>query len=267
MTPSYPKTRLFVEPQSHPPFTAGQTLILTGEQAHYLLRVLRLKPGEPVALFNGRDGEWRATVTATGKKDVMLQAEHKLRDALPAPDVWVCFAPLKFGRIDYLAQKLTELGAAKLQPVLTQYTQAGRVNLKRLRANAVEAAEQCERVEVPQIGEPVALRHLLADWPQDRLLLYGDESGAGQPVERLLTSAGAEQGAQKRWAILIGPEGGFSEAERSLLQSIKQARGLSLGPRILRAETAAVTLLALTQARWGDWDTPPRFRQAAQQEE
>ena len=253
MQHSYPKIRLFVDPDETAPLHAGASLLREGDAAHYLSRVMRLKEGERVALFNGRDGAWRALLQTVEKKSVLLAIEEQLAAPQPAPDVWVCFAPIKFGRIDYLAQKLTELGAAKLQPVLTQYTQSERVKTERLRANAIEAAEQCERCDVPLVAEPVALRQLLADWPQDRLMLFADESGHGKVAQDVLAQPCA------KWGLLIGPEGGFSPEERSLLYEMPFVRGISLGPRILRADTAAITLLSLSMNAWGDWDVMPHF--------
>ncbi len=249
----YPKIRLFVEPDDTPPFCEDGTLERFDDAAHYITRVMRLKVGHQVALFNARDGEWRAELTDIQKKSVSLKLIGQLRPALCGPDVWVCFAPIKFGRIDYLVQKMTELGATKLQPTLTSYTQNERIKPERLRANAIEAAEQCERVDVPALAEPISLRQLLADWPQDRALLFADESGQGLPFAQI-----AAQKPQK-WGILIGPEGGFSPEERELIYSIKATQGISLGPRILRADTAALTLLSLTMSAWGDWNIKPHY--------
>lgn len=261
MSDSYPKIRLFVEPDgAAPPLAAGVMLLREGDSAHYLTRVMRLKEGDAVALFNGRDGCWRAQITQTAKKTVYLSVQQQLSAPLAGPDVWVCFAPIKFGRIDYLAQKLTELGAAQLQPVITDYTQSERVKTERLRANAIEAAEQCKRCDVPEICEPVSLRQLLADWPNDRLLLFADESGQGTAFDS--TAAGGGESIMK-WGILIGPEGGFSPAERSLIYEQPFARGISLGPRILRADTAAIALLALSMAQWGDWNLKPHFERGS----
>ena len=254
MASSYPKTRLFVEPDDVAPMQRGAVLSCEGDRAHYLTRVMRLKEGDALAVFNGRDGCWRAIISQTAKKSVWLTLQEQLSAPLAGPDVWVCFAPIKFGRIDYLAQKITELGAAKLQPVITDYTQSERVKTERLRANAVEAAEQCERCDVPQVAEPVSLRQLLADWPSDRPLLFADESGQGA-----LWAQSSGDDAPKQWGILIGPEGGFSPAERALIYEQPFARGVSLGPRILRADTAAITLLALSAAHWGDWNLKPHF--------
>lgn len=260
MTHSYPKTRLFVEPDASPPFQHHLELLCEGDAAHYLTRVMRLKVGDAVAVFNGRDGEWRAELMELRKKSVLLRLQEQLADYIAPPDVWVCFAPIKFGRIDFLVQKMTELGAARLIPTITQYTHAERVKDKRLRANAIEAAEQCERVDVPEIREPVQLRQLLADWPHDRLLLLADESGQGCQWQALCNAETPE-----KWAILIGPEGGFSEEERRILYAQPFVRAVSLGPRILRADTAAITLLALTQSSWGDWHIAPHFRRVPEE--
>lgn len=233
----------------------GEHLTIEDEKAHYLMKVMRLKEGDTLALFNGHQGEWRAHVTGLRKKTVELTVQECLRKYLPPPDVTLCFAPIKFGRIDYLVEKATELGVARLQPVMTDYTQADRVNLDRLRAHAIEAAEQCERVEVPELLPPVRLKDLLASWPEAMPLWFGDEGGQGAAPDQWPPSPAAASG----WGLLVGPEGGFSPAERKLLYSVPACRGVSLGPRILRADTAAIALLALTQARFGDWHLHPRF--------
>lgn len=256
MPKPYPKVRLFVEPDSHPPLNDQVTLTLEAEQTHYLSRVMRMKEGEAVAVFNGRDGEWRATIHTLQKKTAQLTCEEMLRAPLAPVAVTVCFAPLKFGRIDYLVQKMTELGACALQPVITDYAQSDKINPKRLRANMIEAAEQCERVEVPVLHEPVGLRTLLADWPPERLLVMADETGAGEPIGALCASDAPKHG----WGILIGPEGGFSPDEHALLASLPFVARVGLGPRILRADTAALSLLSITQSAWGDWEIPPHFQ-------
>jgi 16S rRNA (uracil1498-N3)-methyltransferase len=217
--------------------------------------VTRITPGETLSLFNGRDGEWLAEVTEVQKKRVVLTWHHQLKPQHSGPDCLVCFAPVKFGKIDFLAQKVTELGAAALQPVMTQYTSVSRVNTERLQANCVEAAEQCERVDIPQVHEPVGLRQLLADWPADRVLVFADESGNSAPAPQQLAACAKPQ----KWGILIGPEGGFSREEGELIRSLAQTVGVGLGPRILRADTAALSLLALSASLWGDWDQAPHF--------
>lgn len=251
MSEHYPTIRLFVEHH----LQVDAHLECEEAQSHYLQKVMRLKEGDRVALFNGSQGEWCAQVTALRKKVVVLEVQTQLRAFLPPPDVTLCFAPIKFGRIDYLIQKATELGVAKLQPVLTDYTQADRVNETRLRANAIEAAEQCERVEVPIFLPPIGFKHMVADWPADMPLYFGDEGGDGLPPQRWLATK-----PEGRWALLVGPEGGFSPTERAHLYGLKSATGVSLGPRILRADTAAIAMLALTQASWGDWHIAPHFR-------
>ena len=252
MAAEYPKIRLFVE--SH--LEANLQIEREQEQAHYLTRVMRMKEGDALAVFNGKDGEWLAVIEDVRKKHVSLRIKSRLKEYLAPPDVWLCFAPIKFGRIDYLVQKATELGAAKIQPVFTQYTQSERINDKRLHANAIEAAEQCERVEVPEIMEAISLNQLLSEWPEDRLLLFADEGGDGVEPKTWLP----EQSIDK-WALLIGPEGGFSPQERELLYKHKHAQGISLGPRILRADTAAITMLSLTQCWFGDWHIKPHYNQ------
>ncbi len=251
---SYPTIRLFVEF----PLSQGATLSLEGDQAHYLIKVMRVKPDQPLQLFNGRDGEWLASVSSMAKKQVTLQLKKQLRGYLPPPDVWLCFAPIKFGRIDYLAQKATELGVAVLQPVITERTQVARVNLERLCANAIEAAEQCERVEVPEVKESLPLEQILADWPQERILFYGDETGSGQPAGDVMNQINPP----KQWAVLIGPEGGFSQKEIAMLQQQTFTTAVGLGPRVMRADTAAMALLTLTQSAFGDWHIAPHYGQA-----
>ena len=245
------KTRLYVSA----PLTEQTPLLLEGDQAHFLSRVLRLQSGDAVALFNGRDGLWRATVQELRKKQVDLRIESQLKPQTTVPDCRVCFAPIKFGKIDYLAQKMTELGAAALQPVLTQYTNVNRVNTERLHSNAIEAAEQCERLSIPDVHEPVSLPELLAAWPKDLPLVFADESGACPPVRDQLNTAPVPNG----WGILIGPEGGFAPEEGELIRAQPYTIGIGLGPRILRADTAALSLLAITQTYWGDWHQAPHF--------
>jgi 16S rRNA (uracil1498-N3)-methyltransferase len=226
---------------------AGRDIPLAREQAHYLTTVLRLSPGDPVRIFNTRDGEWLSHVTAVAKKGAGLRCERRLIDAVPPPDIDYLFAPLKHGRIDYAVQKATELGARRLRPVITARTVAERINLGRLRANAVEAAEQCNLVWVPEVLEPRKLAPVLAQWEAARALVYCDETAAiADPVAAL-------RDLRAPAALLIGPEGGFTDQERTLLESLPFATAISLGPRILRADTAGVAALALMQAVLGDW--------------
>ena len=242
---------------------SGATIALGKAQAHYLSRVLRRKPGDAVLLFNGRDGEWRATLESEGKR--MSLAVHERRREQTAPlDLHYLFAPLKHERLDYMAQKAVEMGASRLQPVLTQRTQVQRVKLDRLRANAIEAAEQCGILSIPEIAEPLTFGRAIAARKSDRLLVFCDEEAdVKDPVAALanarpapeatlpLTMSGAGDG--QSLAVLIGPEGGFSDEERAALLQLPNIVRLSLGPRILRADTAAVAALTLVQAVLGDW--------------
>ena len=220
---------------------------LPREQAHYLTSVLRLAGGDPVSVFNANDGEWLAYLATVSKKSTTLRCERRVAGVSPPPDIDYIFAPLKHARLDYVVQKATELGARRLRPVITQRTIAERVNLERMRANAIEAAEQCNLVFVPEVHEPVKLPKLLAEWQPGRALVYCDERAAiADPLlalEALSTPA----------AVLIGPEGGFTSDEKALLKSLPFVTAISLGPRIMRADTAAVAALALVQAVLGDW--------------
>lgn len=236
------KVRLHVD---HP-LGSGQTVPLAREQAHYLFGVMRLSEGDTVALINSRDGEWRARVLDAGKKTGTLACEKRTAPLRLPPDLWLLFAPIKKQRTDFIVEKATELGAARICPVLTDFTNSERVRTDRLRAHAVEAAEQCGGTYVPEVAGPEKLSALLARWPEDRRLMFCDEALAG-PATILGT---APRGA---WAILIGPEGGFSQAERARLRAMPQALPVALGPRVLRADTAAVAALTLWQAALGDW--------------
>ena len=236
--------RLYVEAD----LAAGAAVACTAEQANYLRNVLRLKPGEPILLFNGRDGEWRAELAEAGKRGAALLVEAQVRPQEVGPDIDYLFAPLKRARLDYMVQKATEMGVARLRPVLTRHTAPERVNLERMRANAIEAAEQCGILRVPQVHAPDKLERVVADWDAARTLIFCDEgSDANDP---LATLARLRPGPL---ALLIGPEGGFADAERELLSSKPFVARISLGPRILRADTAAVAALALLNAALGDW--------------
>jgi 16S rRNA (uracil1498-N3)-methyltransferase len=248
-------TRLFTEAE----LSAGADTELTEAQAHYLRHVMRRVDGAPLLLFNGRDGEWKADLSLRGKKGAAAQVTEQTRPQVVEPDVWLCFAPVKRARIDYIAEKATELGIAVLQPVLTQHTAVERVNVERLRANAVEAAEQTERLSVPEVRAPIDLMRLLGEWPGERRLLMCDETGGGPPIAEVL--AGLDDVARAApWAIVIGPEGGFAERELTALRRMKDVTAVGLGPRILRADTAALAALACWQALVGDWRQPtPRL--------
>jgi 16S rRNA (uracil1498-N3)-methyltransferase len=244
-------SRLFVETD----LSAGAEAPLDAAQAHYLRNVMRAGEGTRLLLFNGRDGEWQATLSLRGKKAAVAEVAAQTRAQEDAPDLWLCFAPIKKARIDFIAEKATELGVSLLQPVLTQHTAVERVNVERLRANAVEAAEQTERLTSPDVLAPVPLTRLLETWPAGRRLLMCDETGGGPPIATAL--AGLEDQARAApWAILIGPEGGFAESELALLRRMKDVTAVGLGPRILRADTAALAALACWQSMVGDWNRP-----------
>jgi len=236
------------------PLSAGASIALEGNAAHYLAQVLRMKMGDSVALFNRTDGEWIAQIAELRKRDVQLTVTTQSRAPAAMLDFWVCFAPIKGGRMETIIEKATELGAALLQPVITQRTIVDKVNIERSTLIAKEAAEQCERIDWPEIAAPKKLAALLGYWPKDRLLIYGDETGEGQPIAAVLQAAPTQ-----KWAILAGPEGGFTTDELALLKRCAFAKPVSLGPRILRADTAIITLAALTLSAWGDWQQPPRY--------
>jgi 16S rRNA (uracil1498-N3)-methyltransferase len=251
--------RLYVEER----LSAGATITLGAKPAHYLRNVLRLKPEDAVLLFNGRDGEWRAVLAGAGK-GAKLTVQEQVRPQTPAGDLHFLFAPLKHERLDYMVQKAVELGASRLQPVITQHTQVSRVNVERMRANATEAAEQCGILSIPQISAPLSFAKMLAARMPDRLLVFCDEAAdVSNPVSALtaarvtppvlpLVPATTETGTEPL-AVLVGPEGGFADDERAALLKQPNIVRLSLGPRILRADTAAVAALALVQAVLGDW--------------
>ncbi len=229
----------------------GGAIKLDRDPANYLLNVLRLKGGDAVLLFNGRDGEWRATLEVAGKRAVSLLVGEQTRPQPQANDLHMLFAPLKHARLDYMVQKAVELGATKLQPVITRHTQVARVNTERMRANAVEAAEQCGILSLPEIAEPAPLNALLGARDAKRLLIFCDEDAdVKDPVAALKA---VRTSARMPLAVLLGPEGGFAEEERAALLKQPNVVRLALGPRILRADTAAVAALALVQSVLGDW--------------
>ncbi|MEE4118396.1 MAG: 16S rRNA (uracil(1498)-N(3))-methyltransferase [Paracoccaceae bacterium] len=223
----------------------GQTISLSRDQAHYLFGVMRMGPGGRLEVFDGRTGAYAASVAEAGKKSGTLAVGALTAPLRRPPDLWLMFAPIKKGRTDFIVEKAAELGAARICPVQTDFTNAERVRRDRLQAHAVEAAEQCGGTFVPEVADLARLSDMLADWPEGRRLMFCDEALAG-PASALPDEAGP-------WAILIGPEGGFSEAERARLAALPQAHAVSLGPRILRADTAAVAALTLWQTRLGDW--------------
>ncbi|PDQ18537.1 16S rRNA (uracil(1498)-N(3))-methyltransferase [Mesorhizobium sanjuanii] len=218
------------------------------QQSHYLMHVLRLGEGAEILLFNGRDGEWSAAMAAKSKKAVRLKILAPQRPQPPLPDLVYCFAPLKQGRLDYLVQKAVEMGAGILQPVITQHTQVARPGIDRLRANVVEAAEQCGILAVPELREAEKFERLLSNWDRERRLIFCDEDAStNNPLPAL-------QGLREsKLGLLVGPEGGFSDDERKMLRALPFVTAIPLGPRVLRADTAAVAALAVIQATVGDW--------------
>jgi 16S rRNA (uracil1498-N3)-methyltransferase len=236
--------RLFVTSK----LQTGAIVTLSRDQAHYLGNVLRLKQGDNLLLFNGRDGEWWAELGAIGKKEAGARLDHQTRPQEDGPDLHYVFAPLKRARLDYMVQKATELGASALRPVITRHTVAERVNPGRLLANAIEAAEQCGILRVPEILEPEKLTKLLAAWDERRCLIFADETAPhASPLEALKILKGGPL------AVLIGPEGGFEREERAALLAKPFVLPISLGPRVMRADTAAIAALALVNAVLGDW--------------
>jgi len=244
-TPAWPPKsapRLFVTE----PLTTGALVRIEGNAAHYLTRVMRAASGDAVILCDDVTGEWAARVSDAGKRDVVLEVVAMLRPREAVPDLWLCPALLKKDRFDLILEKATELGAARIQPLITRRCVADKLNLERARTITTEAAEQCARTALPELAEPVKLDALLASWPEDRALFFADENG-GAPA------AAAFSAHQGPVAILTGPEGGFDDAERAAIRAHPAARAITLGPRILRGETAAIAALAAWMATAGDW--------------
>jgi 16S rRNA (uracil1498-N3)-methyltransferase len=242
-TPAWPPAstpRLFVDLPLEPDAAPA----IDGSAAHYLLNVMRLKVGDPILLFDNRSGEWLAVIADVAKRSLTLHVERQMRAIEQVPDLWLCFAPVKKARLDWIIEKATELGVARLQPVITERTIVERVKHERLEAQIIEACEQCGRTALPTLAEPVKLPQLLKTWPADRVLLFADEAG-GAALASVTAPAPA--------AILTGPEGGFTARERDLLLGIAAVRRIALGPRILRAETAVIAATSLWMAQHGDW--------------
>jgi 16S rRNA (uracil1498-N3)-methyltransferase len=237
--------RLFVDA----PLSEGRAVALEREQSNYLGNVLRLSAGDSILVFNGRDGEWRAAIAGRKRPDSLtIGSRTRSQDRLP--DLAYVFAPLKHARLDYMVQKAVEMGASTLQPVLTRFTQVSRVNGERMRANVIEAAEQCGILSIASVADPVPLERYLVGRDPQRLLVFCDETAAlADPLQALKHHPGTKNGID----VLIGPEGGFADEERALLLRQPQTLRLALGPRILRADTAAVAALALVQSALGDW--------------
>ncbi|MDE0877989.1 MAG: 16S rRNA (uracil(1498)-N(3))-methyltransferase [Sphingomonas bacterium] len=243
-TPAWPPQstpRLFVKE----PLALGPRQI-DGPAAHYLCGVMRMKPGDPVKLFDDVTGEWLAIATDVARRHLTLDVRALLRPREPVPDLWLCAAPLKKGRIDWLAEKACELGVDRLVPVITNRTVVDRPKLDRLRAHVIEAAEQCARTALPILADPIKLPALLREWPAERALFFADETGGAPAFEAMRAHPGPA-------AILIGPEGGFDPTERNSIRALPQAVGIGLGPRILRADTAAAAAVSVWMAAAGDW--------------
>ncbi|MDP9127699.1 MAG: 16S rRNA (uracil(1498)-N(3))-methyltransferase [Pseudomonadota bacterium] len=247
---------------------SGEASHVAADIAHYLQHVMRMKPGDPLRLFNGRDGEWSAHIGTISKGAMEIVVDKVLRVQTASPDIWLCAAPIKKAHFDYMIEKTTELGTAVFQPVLTERTQIREVNPERCASISIEAAEQSERLDIPEIREAIALKELIADWPKDRTLIVCAEWGEAEPI-RLAFATGqlsseASKGATSdgldapaaltKAAILVGPEGGFSAVELAALRKVEGVRFVRLGPRILRADTAAIAALTLWQAMCGDWN-------------
>lgn len=236
--------RLYVEAR----LGEGAAVVLGDSQMHYLLHVMRARIGDRLRLFNGLDGEWRARIAEIAKRALRLECETQTAPQREVPDLWLVFAPIKKTPADYLTQKATELGVRVLQPVTTRRTIVGRINTGRMRANAIEAAEQSGRVSVPDVRDLVELERLLGNWPRERRILFCDEAGEAPPIAEALRKSPAGP-----WAVLTGPEGGFDPSERAQLRELASVVPASLGKRILRADTAALAALAVWQAIKGDW--------------
>ena len=245
-TPAWPPRsapRLFVEG----PLAAGDQRVLDGPQAHYLSRVMRVGEGDAVILCDDATGEWAARVISAGKREVVLDPVELLRTREDVPDFTLCPALLKKPRFDQVLEKATELGVAKIRPVVTRRCVADSLNMERARSVVTEAAEQCARTALPKIFAPVSLSHLIRDWPEDAVLWFADEMGDAPPAATAFDERLPPAG------LLIGPEGGFDDAEREEVRGFLQARPVTLGPRILRAETAAIAATALWMGAMGDW--------------
>jgi 16S rRNA (uracil1498-N3)-methyltransferase len=243
----YRSPRLYVAA----PLAPGAVLTLEKPQAHYLRNVLRLKGGDPILVFNGKDGEWRATLSDSDRRGRDLSVQERTRAQTVALDLHYLFAPLKHERLDYMVQKAVELGVSRLVPVITRHVQVTRVNLDRMRANTIEAAEQCGILNVADVANPLTFDQMIAGLDSGRLLVFCDEDA--EVKDPVVALAAQRASGMRPLAVMIGPEGGFAEEERAALLRLPNVVRLALGPRILRADTAAVAALALVQAVLGDW--------------
>ena len=245
-----PPARLFIEVA----LDAQEIINLDAARSHYLVNVMRLGQGDGLSIFNGRQGEWNAVIEAATKKGCKIRIANKSRSQVPEPDLWLVFAPVKKTGTNFIVEKATELGVSRLCPVFTKNTKTGRINHDRFRATAVEAAEQCRRLTVPDIDQACLLTEALTKWPADRTLLLADESGGGVPITQLADKQRVVgKTSLPTHGVLIGPEGGCTDAEWEQMRQLKFVTLIDLGPRILRAETAALSALACWQALIGDW--------------
>ena len=245
-----PKVRLYVAGMLH----TGARMALDEARSHYVRHVMRLGAGDAIGAFNAEFGEWEAAIDLQGKRDVILAIDSRIAEPRTAPDLWLAFSMIK-NKSELVVEKATELGASALHAIVTQHSVVKHINLEKLEAHAIEAAEQCERHDVPTLHPHKNLGDFLGAWPEDRILLYGDESGRGAPLPALLPEI-----AGKKLGVLIGPEGGFSDHEHQMLRALPTGRGFGMGPRILRADTAAVAALACLLSATGAWNDAPHFR-------
>lgn len=246
-----PQTRLYISQ----PFAQDEEILLDEKQCHYLANVMRYGTGDLVSVFNGQDGEWNAEIVSVTKKKIMLTLIASSKPQKASPDLWLVAAPLRSGKTEFVVEKATELGISRFTPISTQFTVANSVNQSRLEATAIEAAEQCERMDIPVIEPLMPLDKLLGKWDKSRTIVYGDESGAGKEAKTLLPDL-----PHGKYAVMVGPEGGFAKSELEILRGLDYTAGLSMGPRILRADTAAIAAVTLLQSWLGDWSDKPSFR-------
>ncbi len=254
MLPSKPKIRLFV----NEPYEKGQLLSLNPGQSHYVSHVMRGQGGDSIAVFNGRDGQWHAQIASISKKSVTLELIQQTQAQKPSPDLWLAFAPIK-NKTELVVEKAVELGVSALLPVFTRHSVVRSINHEKLTAHAIEAAEQCERYDVPAISEYKDLAALLGSWPKERILLYADETGGGGDLKSVLGGLSASS-----YGLLIGPEGGFAAEEQHMLRAQPFVKAFGMGPRILRADTAAVAALACVQSWLGHWSDKPSFHTSSE---
>ncbi len=242
MSNKKPRTRLYIDET----LTPGTVHLVDGNQGHYLVNVLRVKMAEEILVFNGKSGEWLAEITKVGKGKAQVTIREKIADQTEEQDLWYLYAPVKKARTDYMMQKATELGVSRIMPVVTKRTNLDRIKPDKIVANVIEAAEQCGRMTVPKTDDATSLEERLENWPDDRVLVFCDEAGDAIPFSDISIKS-------EKWAVLIGPEGGFTEQERQMIRALKNTVPVTLGPRILRADTAAVAALTLWQIFMGDW--------------